>query len=56
MLVGHWECKRPLNDTAKGQKLTTDFEILNFSLARGFDLVLSLGVTTTLLTPVMGIS
>ena len=58
MLVRHWECKRPpLNDTGKDQKLTTDFEkILTFSLARGFDLVLSLGVTTPLITPVMGIS
>ena len=27
-----------------------------FSLARGFDLVLSLGVTIPLITPVMGIS
>ena len=31
--------------------------VLSFSLARGFDLVLSLGVTTRLIiTPVMGIS
>ena len=44
-------------DTGKDQKLTTDFvKILTFSLARGFDLVLSLGVTTPLITPVMGIS
>ena len=41
----------------KDYKLTTDFEtILTFSLARGFDLVLSLGVTTPLITLVMGIS
>ena len=41
----------------KDQKLTTDFmQILTFSLARRFDLVLSLGVTTALITPVMGIS
>ena len=57
MLVAHWECKLPLNDTAEDQKLTIDFEkILTFSLARGFDLVLSLGLTTPLITPVMGIS
>ena len=31
-------------------------KILTFSLARGFDLVLSLGVTTPLITPVMDIS
>ena len=31
-------------------------KILIFSLARGFDLVLSLGVTTPLINPVMGIS
>ena len=30
--------------------------ILTFTLARGFDLVLSLGVTVPLITPVMGIS
>ena len=30
--------------------------MLTLSLARGFDLVLSLGVTTPLITPVMGIS
>ena len=36
---------------------TTDFEkILTFSLANGFDLVLSLGVTTPIITPVIGIS
>ena len=57
MLVAHWECKLPpLNDTGKDWKLTTDFEILTFSLARGFDLVLSLGVMTPLITPVMDIS
>ena len=58
MLVVHWECKLPpVNDTGKDQKLTTDLEkILTFSLGRAFDLVLSLGVTTTLITPVMGIS
>ena len=58
MLVAHWECKLPpVNDTGKDQKLTTDLEkILTFSLGRGFDLVLSLGVTTSLITPVMGIS
>ena len=57
MVVAHWECKRsPPNDTGKDWKLTTGFEkILTFSLARGFDLVLSLGVTTLLVTPVMGI-
>ena len=31
-------------------------ELLTFCLARGFDFVLSLGVTTPLITPVMGIS
>ena len=58
MLVALWECKRPpLNDTAKDQKCTADFEkILTFSLAGGFDLVLSLGVTTPFIFPVMGIS
>ena len=36
---------------------TIDFEkILTFNLARGFDLVLSLGKTTPLISPVMGIS
>ena len=36
---------------------TTDFEkILIFRLANGFDLILSLGVTTPLITPVIGIS
>ena len=58
MLVAHCERKPPpLNDTGKDYKLTTDFEkILTFSLARGFfDLVLSMGVTTTPITPVMGI-
>ena len=45
-----------LNDTGKDEKFTTDFDrILTFSLARGFDFVLSLGVTTPLITPVMGI-
>ena len=58
MLVAQWECKLPpLNDTGKDLKLTTYFEkILTFSLAKGFDLALSLGVTTALITPVMGIS
>ena len=58
MLVAYWECKLPpVNDTGKELKLTTDFEkILTFSLARGFDLVLSLGVTTPLITQVMDIS
>ena len=58
ILVAHWECKLPpLNGTGKDYKLKTDFEkILTFSLAREFDLVLSLGVTTPLITPVMGIS
>ena len=38
-------------------KSCCNFEkILTFSLARGFDLFLSLGVTTPLTTPVMGIS
>ena len=58
MLVAHSECTPPLiNDTGKDWKLTTDFEkILTFGLARGFDLDLSLGVTTPLITPLMGIS
>ena len=58
MLVAHWECKRPpLNDTGKDQKLPKDFEkILTLSLGRGFGLVLSLGVTIQVITPVMGIS
>ena len=58
ILVAHCECKfSPLNDAGKYVKLTTDFEkILTFSLARGFDLVLSLGVRDLLITPAMGIS
>ena len=58
MLVAHWESKlRPLNHTGKNYKVTTDFEkILTFSLATGFDLVLSFSVKTPLITPVMGIS
>ena len=58
MLVAHWECKLPpLNDTGKDYKLTADVvKILTFSLAMGFDLVFSLGVTTPLIIPVMGIS
>ena len=57
MLVALREGKLlPLNDTGKDWKLTTDFEkILTFSLARGFDLDLSLGVATPLINPVMGI-
>ena len=57
MRVAHWECKLPpLNGTGKDYKLTTDFEkILTFSLARGFDLVSSLGVMTPLITPVMAL-
>ena len=39
------------------KNLTTDFtEVLTFCLARGFDCAISLGVTTPLITPVMGIS
>ena len=58
MLVAFWECKlSPLNDTGKDKKLNTYFQkILTFSVARGFDLVISLGVMTPLITPVMGIS
>ena len=58
MLVALRESKLlPLNDTGKDWKLTTDFEkILTFSLARGFDLHLSLGVTILLTNPVMIIS
>ena len=58
MLVTHWECKlAPLNDNVKDYKLTKDFEkILTVSLAREFDLVLSLGVTTLIITPAMAIS
>ena len=38
-------------------RITTDFDkILTFSLASGFDLDLSVGVTTPLITSVMGIS
>ena len=56
MLVALWECKLPpLNHTGKDQKLTTDFQkILTFSLGRGFQLVVPLGVTTPCITPVMG--
>ena len=58
MLLAHWECKRSrLNDTAKDWKPTTDFDkMLTLSLARGFELVLPLGVTSPIITPVMGIS
>ena len=58
MLVGHWKCKLPpVNGTGKDQKLTTDFEkILTFSLVSGFDLVLSLSLTTPLITPFIGLS
>ena len=45
------------NSTGKDQKLTTDFQKnFTFSQAWAFDLVLPLGVTTPLITPVMGIS
>ena len=51
----HEEGLQDLDD--KDQKLTTGFEkILTFCLARGFDLVLSLTVTTPFITPVMDIS
>ena len=58
MLLAFWEWKLSLfNDTGKDQKLNTDSDkILIFSLARGFDFVLSLGVTTPLITPVMDMS
>ena len=58
MMLTLWEWKLPpLNDTGKDQKLATDFEkIQTFWLTKGFDLVLSLGVTTPLITPAMGIS
>ena len=58
MVVADCGCKLPpLNDTGKDYKLTTDFvKILTFSLAREFDLVLSLGVMTPLITPAMAIS
>ena len=58
MLVTFWEWKLlPLNDLGKTRNL---LQILRrswlFCLARAFDLVLSLGVTTPLINPVMGIS
>ena len=57
MLVALWECKLPpLNDTGKDKKLNADFEVLTSSVARGFDLVISLGVMTPILTTVMSIS
>ena len=58
MLVTLWECKLPpLNDTGKDKKLNTDFEkVLTSSVAKGFDLVISLGVMTPILTTVMSIS
>ena len=58
MLAAFWEWKLPpFNDNGKHWKLTTDFDkILTFSLARGCNFVLSLGVTTLLITPVMGMS
>ena len=41
----------------KEQELTIDFKkILNFCLVRGFNLVLSLGVKTPLIIPVMDLS
>ena len=58
MLVALCEYKLPpFSDTGKYQKVTTDFkQILTFSLARWFSLVLSLGATTPLITPVIAIS
>ena len=55
MLVTPLErAKAPLNDTRKDWKLTRDFVMdLTFWLARGFDFVFPLGVTTPLVTPVM---
>ena len=58
MLVALLEFKLcSLNDTGKNQKLTTDFyNILTLSLARGFDFLLSLSVTTRVIPQVMGIT
>ena len=58
MPVVLWERKLPpFNDTEKDYKLITDFDkVLTFSVAMGLDFVLSLGVTSPLLIPVIGIS
>ena len=58
MLVALWDCKLPPhNDTGKDSKLNTYFDkILTFSLARMFELVLFLDLTTSLITPLMGVS
>ena len=58
MLVAFWDCKLPpFNDTRKDKKLTKDFvKTLTFSLVKGFDFVLSVGVTIPLITPVMDVS
>ena len=58
MVVALWKCKLPpLLMTLGKTRITTDFDkILTFSLASGFDLDLSVGVTTPLITSVMGIS
>ena len=58
MLVALWECKLPpLNDTGKESKPMKDFEkILTLTLAKGFDLYLSLGETIPLITPFMDIN
>ena len=57
MLVALWDSKLPPhNDTEKDSKLNTYFDkILTFSLARMFELVLSLDLTTSLITPLMGV-
>ena len=58
MLVALLEFKlSSLNNTRKNPKLTTDFyNFLNLSLARGFDFLLSLSVTTPLIIQLIGIS
>ena len=58
MLVALLEFKlSSLNNTGKNQKLTTDFyNFLNLSLARGFDFLLSLSVTTPPIIQLIGIS
>ena len=55
-LVTLWEWKLLLMTLGKTRNLPQIPQILTFCLAEGFDLALSLGVTTPRLTPVMGIS
>ena len=54
--VNFFGVKAPLNDSGEDEKLTTDFMIELTSLSASvFYFVLSLGVTTPLITPIMSI-